>query len=264
MEIPQYVGINLLVEGSTIKKPQTVFQRNLMPDDARNAKAKTPKFYYQRRSHGNPGEPTPCWAATNTKALGPASPGKENKARETPLAGQVASSTSAMFKLPSKLKPEPRNRRVLMAHSVAATVAIPGDVLLRPAQLCAKSRSQKLATSLRESTNRPAKFSGVFLQVSGKSVRVPGRVMRAKVFVHEWHTIVLPPNFMPPFSSSCRSKPKTQEHVRSRIWSSMCNVPLPPSPAPLLGINLASTAQLNAIRASMIRRRRTSRDRAFW
>ncbi|XP_077779633.1 tubulin monoglycylase TTLL3 [Podarcis muralis] len=146
VEIPQYVGTSLLVEGSTVKRPP--LQRSPVPSDAKNSSGPQPpkpKLIYRRSNQDTPRAPTPCWASANGKATETAAPGKENKAREKAPGSKVPNSTSARFKLPSKLNADPRNRKVLVAHSMATTTVSPGGKLSGPAQLSATSSSQSLA-----------------------------------------------------------------------------------------------------------------------
>ncbi|XP_060127228.1 tubulin monoglycylase TTLL3 isoform X1 [Zootoca vivipara] len=195
VEIPQYVGTSLLVEGSTVKRPPP--QRSPVPGDAKNSSGPHPpkhKLIYRRSNQDTPRAPTPCWASANGKAAEPAAPGKENKkapgskvptepaapgkenkAQEKAPSSKAPDSTSARFKRPSKLNADPRNRKVVMAHSMATTTLGPGGKLSGPAQLCATSSSQSLAPqepALHQA--KDPKGAGAVAQVPGKAAPMPG------------------------------------------------------------------------------------------
>lgn len=270
MEVPQYIGISLLVEGSTVRKPQSPCQRSPIPSDTKNGggpqQSKAPKLSYRHGNHISPRGPTPCWAIGNGKTTEPVAPGKENKAKEKALSVKAPASTSTKVKLPNKLQLP--HRRVLMAHDIATSTSKLGVKVTHPAPLCAKSNSQKLITGPRDSSPRHTKVSkssDEMVQVPGKVVQMPGRQLCLKV------QDMLPisasrklPNSSAHISFCCYPmKARAQEHMWNCRGFYMRSMPLPPTPPFPRGMALASAAQLNAIRTTMFRRWRPRRDRTY-
>lgn len=270
VEVPQYIGISLLVEGSTIRKPQSACQKSPLPSDAKNGggpqQSKAPKLSYRHGNHISPRAPTPCWAVGNGKTTEPVAPGKENKTKEKALSIKATASTSTKVKLLNK--PELPNRRVLMAHGIATSTINAG--VAHPAPLCAKCNTQKLTAGPRDSAPCHAKVSqcsDVMVQVPGKATPVRGRELCLKVQVQDMHPISASGKL--PNSGARISfcyypmKARPKEHLWNCGHYYMRSMPLPPTPPFPRGLALASAAQLNAIRTTMFRRWRPRRDRTY-
>lgn len=238
-----------------MKKPQPPTQRSPPPAiDAKNGCAapqqqRVPKPIHRRNNQSLPRAPTPCWTAANNKTAEPGAPGKENKVKEKPTPSKVAPSGSVRFKLPNKLKADPRNRRVLMAHSMATTTVVTGG----KAQLCAKSSSQELTANPQEPTANHAKLTSMV-----------GRKPGLRLHLQEIHTVSgeLPVSHAP-FSSSYPVRPNVQARLQCLGHSFLHNIPLPSTPSSPRGVDLVSTVEFSAIRASMMKRRLSRRGRNY-
>lgn len=242
-----------------MKKPQPPPQRSPPPAiDTKNGctapqQQRVPKSIHRRNNQSLPRAPTPCWTAANNKTAEPGAPGKENKVKEKPTPSKVAPSGSVRFKLPNKLKADPRNRKVLMAHSMATTTVMTGGKVSQPDQLCAKSSSQELTANPQEPTVNHAKLTSMV-----------GRKPGLRLHLQEIHTVSgeLPVSHAP-FSSSYPVRPKVQACLQCLGHSFLHNIPLPSTPSSPRGVDLVSTVEFSAIRASMIKRRLSRRGKNY-